>query len=192
MASGVWTICYSLDGVRPAEYLDWFHKVHIPEKLARPGYAWAAHYAALDGSGRYLALFGTENARAFLAPTPGQLKARQDPLTREMVAHRRDVTASILVEVLRDGHGTQAPGTVRLSAPDSADDAAVATIVQQRLPALVHANGCRWASFLVPVLGPGRHYILEAWDAPGSMTQPVPGAPAAVAVFEGSRIDAPA
>lgn len=189
MAAAVWTICYSLDGQRNAEYLDWFHKVHIPEKLARPGYAWAAHYAALDGSGRYLALFGTEDARTFLDPTPGQLKTRQDPLTREMVAHRRDVAASILVEVLRDGHGTQAPGAVRLSAMESADDVALASIVQERLPALAHSNGCRWASLLVPVLGAGRHFLLEAWDAAGSMTQPAPGAP--IALFEGSRIDQP-
>ncbi|MGQ0509658.1 MAG: hypothetical protein ACT4P9_03510 [Betaproteobacteria bacterium] len=191
MAASVWTICYSLDGARPderARYLDWFHGMHIPEKLARTGYAWAAHYAALDGSGRYLALFGTEDARTFLDPTPGQLKTRQDPLTREMVTHRRDVTAAILVEVLRDGHGTRAPGAVRLSALESADDAAVASMVQDRLPALAHSNGCRWASLLVPVLGAGRHFLLEAWDAADSIPAVAPGVPAPL--FAGTRIDA--
>ncbi len=56
--------------------------MHIPEKLSRPGYDWAGHY---EGGGRYLALFGGADARAFLDPSPAQLKGMQDELTRRMV-----------------------------------------------------------------------------------------------------------
>lgn len=181
MAAALWMIRYALDGAEDAAYLDWFHGEHIPEKRARPGYAWAAHYA--DGSGRYLALFAAEDARTFLDPTPGQWKLRQDETTRRMSAHRREATAAVLVEVLRDGHGTQPPGAVRLCALEPADDAAVAAAVQAQLPALAHANGCRWAALLVPVLGPGGHWILEARDAPGATARAAP------AWFEGARID---
>lgn len=184
MAAALWMIRYALDGAEDAAYLDWFHGEHIPEKRARTGYAWAAHYA--DGVGRYLALFAAEDARTFLDPTPGQWKLRQDETTRRMSAHRREASAAVLVEVLRDGHGTRPPGALRLSILEPADDAAVADAVQARLPALAHANGCRWAALLVPVLGPGGPCILEAWDARGAMT------PAAPAWFEGSRIDSPA
>ena len=46
MDRGIWAIWYELPEERKAreEYVGWFHEVHIPEKLARPGYLWAAHY----------------------------------------------------------------------------------------------------------------------------------------------------
>jgi hypothetical protein len=106
-----------------------------------------------------------------------------------MVAHRRDAAASILVEVLRQGRGPHAPDSVRLSALEPADDAAVASIVQDRLPALARSNGFRWASLLVPVLGSGGPCVLEAWEKADSMPAVAPGAPAPL--FAGKRIDAP-
>ena len=60
MDRGIWAIWYDIAPADRAAYEDWFHNVHIPEKLARPGYLWAAHYA-LGHGGRgtgYLALFG--------------------------------------------------------------------------------------------------------------------------------------
>ena len=38
--SGLWLIAYDLIPEKEADYLDWFHGIHIPEKLARPGYTW--------------------------------------------------------------------------------------------------------------------------------------------------------
>ena len=52
MDRGLWAIWYEIADANRAEYLAWFHGVHIPEKLARPGYAWAAHYALAGGDGR--------------------------------------------------------------------------------------------------------------------------------------------
>ena len=57
MDRGIWAIWYDLPAEHQAEYLEWFHHVHIPDKLARPGYVWAAHYELEDDKG-YLALFG--------------------------------------------------------------------------------------------------------------------------------------
>ena len=71
----IWAIHYDLAEPDRAGYLAWFHETHMPEKLARPGYLWAAHYEIVhggSGSG-FLALFGAEAARAFLNPSPGQL-----------------------------------------------------------------------------------------------------------------------
>ena len=47
--TGLWLIFYDLLPEKEAEYLTWFHDVHIPEKLAREGYTWAAHYVAEGG-----------------------------------------------------------------------------------------------------------------------------------------------
>ena len=46
MDRGIWAIWYDIPAEHRSEYLDWFHQVHIPDKLARPGYLWAAHYRA--------------------------------------------------------------------------------------------------------------------------------------------------
>ena len=44
MDRAVWAIIYDLPEEGRDEYMEWYHEVHIPEKLARPGYTWAAHY----------------------------------------------------------------------------------------------------------------------------------------------------
>ena len=58
---GIWLIKYGLQKQAETEYLDWFHDIHIAEKLARPGYTWAAHYRISDnnsGAPEFIALFG--------------------------------------------------------------------------------------------------------------------------------------
>ena len=78
MDHGIWAIWYDIVADNRAEYLDWFHHVHIPEKLSRPGYRWAAHYQ-LGHGGRgagYVALFGGDSTHTFLNPSPGQLATR--------------------------------------------------------------------------------------------------------------------
>jgi hypothetical protein len=47
MAASVWLLNYDIAAADRDHYLSWFHDEHIPEKLARPGYRWAAHYEAL-------------------------------------------------------------------------------------------------------------------------------------------------
>lgn len=122
MDRGIWAIWYELpDGAR-SEYLDWFHCVHIPEKLSRPGYLWAAHYelghggsrfkkvvdglhhareSGLGRGGGYLALFGGLATHTFLNPSPAQLVERQNPETRRMIGMRREVYTCIFAEETR-------------------------------------------------------------------------------------------
>ena len=75
MSQAIWILQYDLKSGSEHQYLDWFHNIHIPEKLARPGYLWATHYrgqiGALDHSENkrsYLALFGGVSTRTFLDP----------------------------------------------------------------------------------------------------------------------------
>ena len=42
MTVGIWPLFYNIAAVDPDRYVDWFHRYHIPEKLARPDYRWAA------------------------------------------------------------------------------------------------------------------------------------------------------
>lgn len=124
MDRGLWAIWYELPENRGArsEYLDWFHRVHIPERLSRPGYLWAAHYELGHGGPRFqrvvdhlahadeaglgrgrgfLAIFGGQTAHTFLNPSPGQLGERQDALTRRMTGVRRQSYSCIFAEEIR-------------------------------------------------------------------------------------------
>src|SRR5687768_3256361 len=91
---GIWAIWYDLAPERRTEYAHWFHAVHIPEKLARPGYRWAAHYE-LQGDKGYLALFGGDSTYTFLNPSPRQLATRQSAETRLFIALRQSSSACI-------------------------------------------------------------------------------------------------
>ena len=91
-----------LDRAHADRYLRWFDEVHIPEKLARPGYTWAAHYQVIvdekQGDSRYIALFGGTDSRTFLDPSPAQIKPHQPAETRAMMAHRSNSKMLILSE----------------------------------------------------------------------------------------------
>ena len=122
MDRGIWAIWYELSEGGKSEYMDWFHRVHIPEKLSRPGYLWAAHYELGHGGSKfqkvvdtlvhankeslgrgrgYLALFGGLAAHTFLNPSPGQLKERQNPETRRMTGLRTQAYGCIFAEETR-------------------------------------------------------------------------------------------
>jgi hypothetical protein len=122
MDRGIWALWYEVAEADKAEYLAWFHGVHIPEKLSRPGYLWAAHYelghggsrfkkvvdglqhaheAGLGRGGGYLALFGGLTAHTFLNPSPAQLAPLQSPETKRMIGLRQQVYSCIFAEETR-------------------------------------------------------------------------------------------
>jgi len=98
---GIWLIKYGLLKQAEEEYLDWFHDTHIAEKLARPGYSWAAHYRINQSESEvseYIALFGAASSRVFYDPSPLQIKPNQDSLTRKMMSHRVEPHMQILTQ----------------------------------------------------------------------------------------------
>jgi hypothetical protein len=101
MAASVWLLNYDIAAADRDHYLSWFHDEHIPAKLARPGYSWAAHYEALAsnesaGLYRYIGMFGSESTKVFLDPSPAQLKLTQTENTRAMMGLRQNPSAAIL------------------------------------------------------------------------------------------------
>ena len=71
MPSAIWTILYDLPAETRKDYLAWFHDVHIPEKLARPGYTWAAHYQVVGEGDEMscIAMFGGETVEEEVVET---------------------------------------------------------------------------------------------------------------------------
>ena len=146
MASAIWALAYDISNDDRQSYLDWFHRIHIPEKLARPGYRWAAHFegcATTPNTHSYIALFGGVSTRIFLDPSPAQLKTKQDDLTREMIVRRRNPFATILAHEWRDG-----------STPIDSDNDAVAA----------KAINSDWLDFLV-IDAAGQGEAIGAWAA---------------------------
>ncbi len=176
---GIWAIWYDIAADDRAAYLDWFHNAHIPEKLARPGYRWAAHYAlGHGGRGRgFVALFGGEGTQTFLNPSPGQLAKRQSADTRRFMAMRLNAAACILAEEARvDGPdaaargpgGTTAAviqiGSYNAPSPQVEDDLG-GWYAQERFPLLATLPGCVGARKLLATVGACKHAILHEFTS---------------------------
>lgn len=162
MDRGLYALWYEIPDEDKSEYLDWFHRVHIPEKLSRSGYLWAAHYelghggsrfkqvvdglqhardSGLGRGGGYLALFGGLTTHTFLNPSPAQLAARQSPETRRMIGLRREVYSCIFAE------------ETRVNGPD----------VAQRSPGITPGPAIQMGNF--NVTGPEAEDDVGAWYA---------------------------
>ena len=101
MSAGIWLLFYDIAAADRDHYVNWFHRCHIPEKLARPGYCWAAHFEAPAGPDNtdlyhYIGMFGGDSTRVFLDPSPAQLKLTQSDETRAMMARRQNPSSAIL------------------------------------------------------------------------------------------------
>lgn len=174
MDHGIWAIWYDIAPANKPAYLDWFHRVHIPEKLARPGYRWAAHYE-LGHGGRgsgYLALFGGDSTHTFLNPSPGQLATRQSPETRQFIGMRINAAASILAEEIRiDGpeaasrdHALTGAPVIQIgnfNAPSTqVEDDLGGWYAQERFPLLQKLPGVIGARKMLATVGAHKHAIL--------------------------------
>lgn len=179
MDHGIWAIWYDIAPDNRTEYADWFHQVHIPEKLSRPGYLWAAHYE-LGHGGRgkgYLALFGGESTHTFLSPSPGQLATRQSAETKRFMGMRLQSAACILAEELRIAGPdatkrspglTTAPvlqiGNYNAPTPAVEDDLG-GWYAQQRFPLLMKLPGCIGARKMLATVGVYKHAILHEFSS---------------------------
>lgn len=179
MDHGLWAIWYDIAPEHRADYLDWFHRVHIPEKLSRPGYRWAAHYElGHGGRGRgYLALFGGDSTHTFLNPSPGQLATRQSAETRRFIGMRINPAAAILAEEIRiDGPdaATRGPGLTTAAvvqighfdapSPQVEDDLG-GWYAQERFPLLKTLPGHVGTRKLLASVGTYRHAILYEFSS---------------------------
>jgi hypothetical protein len=194
MVASVWLLNYDIAAADRDRYLSWFHDEHIPEKLARPGYRWAAHYeapASHDAPGlyRYIGMFGGESTKVFLDPSPAQLKLTQTENTRAMMLLRQNPSAAILAhewssfatdnipDMQIDGQIDRAYiDLLSIEAPQY--DERIGSIAAQHLaPDFVAQDGAIACHKFTNVMGAPRHMMLFEMASvgcrPGSAEAPV-------------------
>jgi len=180
MTSAIWLIIYDIQQARAAEYLEWFHDVHIPEKLARPGYDWASHYQVLhdggkasagDGDTACIALFGGQSTSVFYNPSPAQLKPTQSAETRDMMPCRKNSRSLILSgEWAVDGHAVGNESKTAIDAEMialalcdvAANDEDFGTwLVQEHLKSIARDHGCIGVRKFLASTGGAKHAIFH-------------------------------
>ena len=190
MSNSIWVIMYNLARVTGSEYLDWFHQVHIPEKLERSGYTWASHYQVSNSDTEAsddetemscIALFGGESTSAFYNPSPAQMASNQPVETRQMMGCRSNARALILAsEWASDGRGVTA---VNLSAID-ADAISVtfcdvggndmdfsAWLIQENLKTIAQSPDCTGVRKYLASTGGARHALFCESSTPAAITE---------------------
>ena len=197
MTAGIWLLSYDIAAADRDQYVDWFHRCHIPEKLARPGYRWAAHFEAPTGPDNtdlyhYIGMFGGDSTRVFLDPSPAQLKLTQSDETRAMMARRQNPSSAILAHEWSwfskaDAHagtasdmpcaGINAPHIQILTIEGPAHDEMIGSACAQKLaPGFARHEKAIACHKMTNVMGGPRHMMLFAQNdisPPGSGCGPL-------------------
>ena len=179
MSNAIWMILYDLQREREAEYMDWFHDIHIPEKLARPGYTWAAHYAEEGDNGlSCIALFGGLNSGVFLNPSPAQIKPTQTAETRDMMGCRSNGRSLILAEEwASDGEGEISDLDPAINAKaiavtlcDTAgnDEDFGAWLIQEHRKDATKGSECKSLRKYLASVGGAKHAIIHEYEGPAA------------------------
>lgn len=118
---GIWVTWYDLPNEGRDTYLAWLHGTYLPAILKRPGYIWAAHFAARDLEGgaanatrykhvddpkvgkgyHYILLIAATDANVFGDPVPSVLHAALPEAGRKMLAMRIGERVNLMTETGR-------------------------------------------------------------------------------------------
>ena len=186
---GLWITWYDLPDQGREEYFSWLHGNYLPALLKRPGYLWAAHYAAHDvegaGSSRfhhvddpkvgmgyhYILIIAARDAHVFGNPVPSTIHAALLEEGKKMLALRVGERVNIMTEdgrcegragnAYREGlTGTPCIQLGSFNCPVENEEEMLAGYVQLRLPAMCESASCVRVRRLSSVVGWAKHGIL--------------------------------
>ena len=135
---GIWITWYDLPEEGREDYLRWLHDSYLPALLKRPGYLWAAHYAAVAKDARrassreerihrtsdtavptgsqYILLVGAADPHVFGNPSPREVHAAMPGESQRMLEQRAGERVNILAEAARvQGPAGQSPDVAPLA-----------------------------------------------------------------------------
>ena len=184
---GLWVTWYDLPEKGRDAYLSWLHETYLPALLKRPGYLWAAHYAARDTEARtdlhhvddpkvptgfhYILMIGAKDAGVFGNPAPVEIHAALPEQGKQMLAMRVGERVNLMTESSRcDGQaartykegltGTPCIQIGSFNCPVEYEEEMLAGYVQVRLPAMCAAASCVRTRKLNSAAGWAKHAIL--------------------------------
>jgi hypothetical protein len=191
---GLWATWYDLPVDGRDAYLNWLHGTYLPALLKRPGYVWAAHYAAREREGgggaqiqhttdpkvgtgyHYILLVGAIDADVFGSPTPSAINAALPEAGRKMVAMRVGERVNLLTETGRceggaasryEGGMVAAPCIQigSFNCPVEYEEEMHAGYVASRMPAHCATASCVRIRKLNSVAGWAKHVILYEYTS---------------------------
>jgi hypothetical protein len=184
---GLWVTWYDLPENGRDAYLSWLHESYLPGLLKRPGYLWAAHYAARGAEPRpdlhhvddpkvptgfrYILLIGAKDAGVFGNPAPVVIHSALPESGQKMLAMRIGERVNLMTESSRcEGRAvntykegiTGAPCIQigSFNCPVEYEEEMLAGYVQVRLPAMCGAASCIRTRKLNSAAGWAKHAIL--------------------------------
>lgn len=198
MSEALWITWYDLPGPGRETYLSWLHETWLPALVGRPGYMWAAHYAAderprrnakkdgasrrhppagsVPGGYRFVLIVGAGSVRDLSQPTPRQVEEALPPTDRALLALRSGVSSNIMIEQARvAGPAPREPAAalspcIQLGSFvfDGEEQDLLGWYAQWRLPSMTGISGCVAVRKLVSVAGWAKHAILHEFVSPAA------------------------
>jgi hypothetical protein len=195
---GLWATWYDLPVEGRDAYLHWLHGTYLPALLTRPGYLWAAHYAAREREGgaatqiqhttdakvgtgyHYILLVGATDADVFGNPTPSAINAALPEAGRKMIAMRVGERLNITTETgrcegrsaAREGMGAAPCIQIgSFNCPVEYEEEMHAGYVASRMPAHCATASCVRTRKLNSVAGWAKHVILYEYTSLDGFTR---------------------
>jgi hypothetical protein len=142
MSTGILAVWSDITPEGEADYVAWYEREHMFERLEVPGFRRARHYETLSGSPRFFTWFELD-APAVVATAAYLAQAnRSSPWTRRVLPHFRNTnrTAGRVLRRLGRGFGSAAL-TVRMGIAEGREAALIGRLAEAELPALVSEPG---------------------------------------------------
>lgn len=133
MNEGIWAVWFDLNSKVKSSHIKWLHGTYLPEIMARPGIAWAAHYELhpeiyatqrsrlqhtedpVGQAMQHLVLVGAASSNVFFHADSPTDKKNQSKETRDRMAERLESRWLIATEEFRvngPDYGNSVPGGV--------------------------------------------------------------------------------
>lgn len=142
MSTGVLAVWSDIAAEGEADYVAWYEREHMFERLEVPGFRRARHYETVEGSPRFFTWFELDAPAVAASPAYLAQANNSSPWTRRVLPHFRNTNRTAALVLRRLGRGFGAASlTARMAAAEGREAALAAWLGDALLPALVLEPG---------------------------------------------------
>ena len=142
MSTGILAVWSDIAAEGEADYIAWYEREHMFERLEVPGFRRARHYETVRGSPRFFTWFELDTPAVVASPAYLAQANRSSAWTRRVLPHFRNTnrTAAVVLRRLGRGFGSAAL-TLRMGIANDREGELVAWLSGDVLPTLVREPG---------------------------------------------------